>query len=147
MSTYIDITNYEEQCSVFNSEKCQIFYNDSDLSKYYPICTQDEKSKNMYNPVMFKKLINNVKSKCYMNENDELCPLSIFRITSPNTPIDYPLIRNDTCKSKKCTDYFIEYLKGFDMEYFSSFEKINPNRKFSYEDMIIPKQYISDLKS
>jgi len=44
-----------------NLKKCQTFYNDSDLSKYYPICTQDEQSKNIYIiEMVFQTLINNV---------------------------------------------------------------------------------------
>ncbi|ORX59264.1 hypothetical protein BCR36DRAFT_453923 [Piromyces finnis] len=146
MTTIININNYKEKCLVFKSEKCQTFYNDPDLSKYYPICTKDEQSKKVYNRVVFQSLINNVLSKCYMDENDELCPLSLFRITQPNSPIDYPVIINDTCKSKKCTDSFIEYMNKRTLESYSAYEELNPDHKFSYDELNLPKQIISELE-
>jgi len=36
-STMVNISNYKEKCFTFNSEKCQTFYNDSDLSNLYSI--------------------------------------------------------------------------------------------------------------
>jgi len=149
MSTMVNISNYKEKCLIFKSEKCQTFYNDSnsDLSKYYPICTQDEQSKKIYNPIVFQTLINNVKSKCYTDENEELCPLSLFRITQPNIPIDYSTVIDDTCKSKKCTESFIEYMSKKTLESYSAYEEVNTNHKYSYNDINMPKQIISKLKS
>jgi len=147
MSTMVNISNYKEKCFIFKSEKCQTFYNDSDLSKYYPICTQDEQSKKIYNRMVFQTLIINVLSKCYTDENDELCPLSLFRITQPNTPIDYSVVVDDTCKSKKCTESFIEYLSKKTLESYSAFEELDSNHKYSYNDINMPKQIISKLQS
>ncbi|OUM57776.1 hypothetical protein PIROE2DRAFT_17127 [Piromyces sp. E2] len=141
MSTQVNINNYKEKCSTFKSEKCQAFYNDPNLSKYYPICTQDEQSKKIFNPVFFQGLFKNVQSKCYTNESDEeLCPLSLFRITQPNTPIPSYVV-DDTCKSKKCTYLFIDYLN----------QKIKESTIF--EDFYSPdkidffKQVVSQLES
>jgi len=70
----------------------------------------------------------------------------IYNYTQPNTPIDYSVVIDDTCKSKKCTESFIEYINKKTLESYSAFEELDSNHKYSYDDINMPKQIISKLQ-
>jgi len=107
----ITIANYKQVCQQIKSEKCQKFYNDPDKSKYFPICSKNA----LYNEYLQPPVINYIRitleSRCFTDENDNLCPYTIYAITG--TGIN---VINDNCKSEKCTDLLINMYKEISID-------------------------------
>ncbi|ORX33537.1 hypothetical protein BCR36DRAFT_588601 [Piromyces finnis] len=72
-------------------------------------------------PLIIRDLVQGLESKCFTDENNELCPFSIYAITL--TGEDEAL--SDTCKSKKCTESLIKSFKEINVDRFAAYENLS----------------------
>ncbi|KAL6592802.1 hypothetical protein U3516DRAFT_852895 [Neocallimastix sp. 'constans'] len=144
----INLSNYKEKCLDIKSEKCQNFYNDPNPLKYFPKCSQIDRFKEVFKPNIFQFEMNNIQAYCQTNENDELCPLSLFKLTLTENIFGSSTLLNDTCESKKCTDSYIEFLSKKTLENYAAFENSKYfNATYTYDVLVANKKVISQLKS
>ncbi|ORX49568.1 hypothetical protein BCR36DRAFT_583681, partial [Piromyces finnis] len=83
-------------------------------------------------PLIIRDLVQGLESKCFTNENNELCPFSIYTITL--TGEDEAL--SDTCKSKKCTESLIKSFKEININRFAAYENLSfTTESYTYQDI------------
>ncbi|ORX84804.1 hypothetical protein BCR32DRAFT_276774 [Anaeromyces robustus] len=140
----ITLSNYKEKCASIKSELCQTFYNDPNLTKYYPICSQFPQYKEYFQPSIFNFFKQNYELDCLTDENDNLCPYFLFRITKGDTSG----VLENNCKSKKCTESTIKLLKNINIDQFAAYENLSfTSGSFSYESLTLPDTLISIMES
>ena len=144
----INLSNYKENCLNIKSEKCQNFYKESNPLQYFPICSQFDEFKEIFDPAIFQSSMNNIQAYCQTDENDELCPLSLFKLTLTDKTFSSSTLLNDTCQSKKCTDSYIEFLSKKSLDDYAAIENSKYfDKKYSYDDIVAAKKVISELES
>jgi len=144
----VNLSNYKEHCLNIKSEKCQAFYEESDPSQHFPICSQFNDFKEMFKPGIFQTIANDLQTYCQTDENDELCPLSLFKLTLTDKTTSSSTLLNDTCHSKKCTDSFLEFLSKKTVDNYAALESSEYfNKTFSYDDLVSVKKVKSELES
>ncbi|ORX33361.1 hypothetical protein BCR36DRAFT_587095, partial [Piromyces finnis] len=95
-------------------------------------------------PLIIRDLVQGLESKCFTDENNELCPFSIYAITL--TGEDEAL--SDTCKSKKCTESLIKSFKEINVDRFAAYENLSfTTESYTYQDINSIKNSISFLES
>lgn len=140
----VTINNWKQTCSNIYSEKCQKFYIDEDKTKYYPICSKIPQFNELFKPLVFKNIVQKLELNCQTDENNELCPFSIYGITQ--TGGDKAL--DDTCKSKKCTEELLNIYKNVSMDQLAAYENLSyTNGSLSYEELSVAKRLVSELES
>ncbi|ORX41397.1 hypothetical protein BCR36DRAFT_311557 [Piromyces finnis] len=141
---YITLNNYKEKCQSIKSEKCQNFYNDPNPSKYYPICNQFPQYNEFLQPNTLKALTQTYDIKCLTDENNELCPFSIYSIVKG----DKSNVLIDNCKSKKCTDSLIKFYKSINIDNLIAYENLTlTSGEYSYEELTSFNSFVSILES
>jgi len=139
----ITLGNYKESCSNFKSEKCQKFYSDPDISKYYPICSKNPLYNEYLQPIMIKTIKQELELQCLTDENGDMCPFALYVIQHEGNNVIY-----DNCKSKKCTESLHEIYKNMNIDQFAAFENLTTsNEKFSYRQINSIKQVVEILES
>lgn len=110
----INLLNIDSVCSTFHSEKCQNFYSNGFIKGLESCQSQNPKlfkvTDNVYNPIY-----NRLKFKCTNDENGNYCPmnkleLDLRTMINVNLYTLYNEAAEETCKSKACTDAYIQYL-------------------------------------
>jgi len=138
----ITLTNYKNACSALNSEKCQNYFKDP--LNYYPICKSNPVFNELYQPNILKSLIQLYDIYCQTNENNELCPYSLFALTKSG---GNDALR-DQCKSKKCTDSLLKVYKDMSIDQYASFENTTyATGNYNYEEITAMNDVISALES
>jgi len=103
-------------CETYNSQKCQDFYKNG-LSGV-EACKDDEAFLIQMSNVMIESNQSNIGLFCIKDEANQYCPYGQFiidiaskseTITDAEVETSYNLAVNNSCKSKKCTDAFLEY--------------------------------------
>jgi len=135
--------NYEEICQVYNTKACQELYN---INIYeIPECKSSEESVLTLLDSMLRITAVSLKTLCTKDENNKICPLHNFEAQIPadediSDKEGIELINkalNDTCKSKVCTNAFIEYekeMRDIQSDYINAIKKFDANGEI--EDMI-----------
>ncbi|ORX83499.1 hypothetical protein BCR32DRAFT_291985 [Anaeromyces robustus] len=138
------LSNYKEKCASIKSELCQNFYKDPNLTKYYPICSKYPQYKEYFQPDIFDFFKQNYELSCLKDENDNLCPISLHKLTNG----DFSGALEDNCKSKKCTESAIKILKNINVDQFAAYENLSfTTGTFSYETLNIHNSLISKMES
>ncbi|KAG4087562.1 hypothetical protein H8356DRAFT_1370578 [Neocallimastix lanati (nom. inval.)] len=139
----ITLGNYKQKCNYISSKKCQDFYNDSGKSKYFPICNRDTVFNEILQPIIFTGSVKNLYNQCFTDEQNNLCPYSIYVTTGGNE------VLNDTCKSEKCTNILVDHVKKVNLDQLAAYENLSfsNNRKFTYQETKAFKEIVSMLES
>ena len=112
-SEQITFSNLESICSAYKSEKCQTFFNSSISS--IPACSGEVKDVvNSVEKSIKLHVASVIDLKCAKDENGNICPISNYVIQNGDIPSDpsdpnWQQAVQDTCKSKACSEAFINY--------------------------------------
>jgi len=155
--TEINLSNYKNVCSDINSEKCQIFYKDP--LKYYPICKEIPAFNELYQPNIIKTIQQYLEFMCLTDEDDNLCPYSLYLITKQNNKNDNNNNNEsdkneiidvffDQCESKKCTESMIEFFENMSIDQYAAFENSTfSTGSFTYQELNAKNNMIDLLES
>jgi len=106
----------DKVCETYSSQKCQDFYKNGLNS--IDACKKDNAILLQMSTVMTETIQSNIGVFCIKDEANQYCPYGQFildlasksdSITNEEVEKNYNLAVNNSCKSKKCTDAFIEY--------------------------------------
>jgi len=140
----ITLNNYKQNCPIINSKKCQTFYNDSNPTKYFPICSKNPQYNEILQPNIIKSIKQNFEINCLTDENNNLCPYSLYLIVKG----DNSGVLDDNCKSKKCTESIIKILKETNIDQLAAYENLSSTSgTFSYESLTSTNSLISKMES
>jgi len=140
----ITLGNYKQKCQDIYSKKCQDFYNDSGKSKYFPICSKNNEFIEILQPIIFIGSVENLYNRCFMDEQNNLCPYSLYVITKTGGKESL----YDTCKSEKCTNLLVEHVKKVNLDELAAYENLSfSNRKFTYQEIKTFKKIVDMLES
>ncbi|OUM57879.1 hypothetical protein PIROE2DRAFT_16991 [Piromyces sp. E2] len=140
----INLSNYKQSCTNIKSEKCQKFYSEPDISKYYPICSKNPLYNEYLQPIMMKTIKQQLEIICLTDENGDICPFPLAVIQQNGSKLTI----RDNCKSKKCTESLIENYKNWNIDQYAAYENLTTsNEKFSYNQLNSIKYFIELLES
>lgn len=136
-----DISTLRSKCSDINTNECQTFYEDP--LKYYPVCKNFPEFTELFEPNIFRTLLQGYDVYCQTDENDEPCPYSLYLINRSSENI-----LNEQCKSKKCTESLLNVYKNLKFDQYASLESSSyTSGNFNSQDMNIKSKMVSALES
>jgi len=106
----------DKVCETYSSQKCQDFYKNG--LNNIDACKNDNALLLQMSTVMTETIQSNIGVFCIKDEANQYCPYGQFildlaskseNITNEEVEKNYNFAVNNSCKSKKCTDAFIEY--------------------------------------
>jgi len=106
----------DKVCETYNSQKCQDFYKNG--LNGVEACKNDDAFLIQMSNVIVESNQSNVGLFCIKDEANQYCPYGQFildiaskseTITNAEVEASYNQAVNNVCKSKKCTDAFVEY--------------------------------------
>jgi len=112
-SEKITLSNLDSICSAYKSDKCQNFFNSS-INSIEGCSSEASIIVTAVEKYIKLKVASVLNLKCAKDENGNVCPISNYVIQNGDVPSDstdpnWQQAVQDTCKSKTCSDAFIDY--------------------------------------
>lgn len=117
-SEYAD--NFNDLCTVVNSENCQIFYEDPML--YLPNCIDNDSLAEALDVSIINICLSRVNVGCETDENGKLCPIA--KSFLDGAVESYNQLFDETCKSGKCTNALIDAFRA-ELEFTTGAEQLS----------------------
>jgi len=108
----ITLSNLGSACASFKSEECQKFKNNGYLLGVNECKSEPQERVSFANDIIELMYID-AKFRCTNDENGNLCPINEYELKSKSRN-DYEQSVKDTCKSKICSDAYVEFVNEFD---------------------------------
>lgn len=111
----VNMSNIDSICASYNSQKCQNFYANG-LTNEINACNNEHVNIKLDIDDVIKSNQAKLKFICTKDESGNICPMVKYsmenkiKASESNNPA-YLQSSNDTCKSKLCSDAYVQYLQ------------------------------------
>ena len=142
----ITLSNLGSACASFKSEECQNFKNNGYLLGVNECKSEPQERVSFANDIIELMYID-AKFRCTNDENGNLCPINKYELKSKSRN-NYVKSVKDTCKSKICSDAYVEYVNEFDPKLDLIEDKIEDefDKKIDKEISDMKKKINEDMK-